>query len=308
MHSAYHSAGTAAEFQSGTHRAISIGDSSHEVGIMKVALSVVMFVVLAAPLAAQDVTGSSAPAQAPTTVEPKKDAAPEHAHTGWATLLKDTGRDFLAFPRRKSTWTLLGIGAAAALAAHPGDDYVETHIVGNNSADRFFSVGKWAGSAYVQIGSGVGMWAVSRYIVAPATDESQTNRFSELGFDLIRAQIVSQVVVEGMKRSIGRDRPSGECCSFPSGHAATAFAVASVLERHLGYRASWPALVGATYVATSRLVDHRHFVSDVLMGAGVGTAVGWTVVGTRGRSGYAMQPVPVKGGMLIAFTRVKDDN
>ena len=139
-------------------------------------------------------------------------------------------------------------------------------------------------------------------------DESRTNRFSEIGFDLIRAQIVSQVVVHGMKYSIRRDRPTGECCAFPSGHAATAFAVASVLERHLGYRASWPALVGATYVATSRLVDNRHFLSDVLMGAGVGTAAGWTVVGTRGRSGYVLQPVPVKGGMMLAFTRVKDEN
>jgi hypothetical protein len=169
-------------------------------------------------------------------------------------------------------------------------------------------VGKWAGSTYVQIGSGVGLWAVSRYVVAPAADESRTNKFSEIGFDLMRAQIVSQVVVQGMKYSIRRDRPTGECCSLPSGHAATAFALASVLERHLGYRASWPALAGATYVATSRLVDNRHFLSDVLMGAGVGTAAGWTVVGTRGRSGYAMQPVPVKGGMMIAFTRVREEN
>ena len=276
---------------------------------MKVALATVISVTLAAtPLAAQDVTGSGTPAQTSTTVEPKKDSAPEHAHTGWATLLKDTGRDFLAFPRRKSTWTLLGIGAGAALAAHPGDDYVESHIVGNTSADRFFSVGKWAGSTYVQIGSGVGLWAVGRYVIGPATEESQTNKFSEIGFDVIRSQILSQVVVHGMKYSIGRDRPTGECCSFPSGHAATAFAVASVLERHLGYRASWPALVGATYVAASRLVDNRHFMSDVLMGAGVGTAAGWTVVGTRGRRGYVMQPVPVKGGMLIALTRIKDGN
>ena len=160
----------------------------------------------------------------------------------------------------------------------------------------------------MQIGSGVGLWAVGRYVIAPATDESKTNRFSEIGFDLMRAQIVSQVVVHGMKYSIRRDRPTGECCSFPSGHAATAFAAASVLERHLGYRASWPALVGATYVATSRLVDNRHFLSDVMMGAGVGMASGWTVVGTRGRSEYALQPVPVKGGMMIAFSRVRDMN
>ena len=275
---------------------------------MKVVLAIVISVTLATPLAAQDVTASNQAAQPPANNEPKKNAAPEHTHTGWATLLKDTGRDFLAFPKRKSTWVLLGMGAGAALVAHPGDSYVESHIAGNSTANRFFTVGKWAGSAYVQIGAGVGLWAVSRYVVAPAIDESRTNKFSEIGFDLMRAQIVSQVVVHGMKYSIRRDRPTGECCSFPSGHAATAFAAASVLERHLGYRASWPALAAATYVATSRLVDNRHFLSDVLMGAGVGTAAGWTVVGTRGRSGFAMQPVPLKGGMMIAFMRVGDQN
>lgn len=37
--------------------------------------------------------------------------------TGWASLVKDTGRDFAAFPKRPSTWVLIGIGAAGALAA-----------------------------------------------------------------------------------------------------------------------------------------------------------------------------------------------
>jgi membrane-associated phospholipid phosphatase len=172
-----------------------------------------------------------------------------------------------------------------------------------------FSVGKVAGSAYVHLASGVGLWAVSRYIVAPATNESRTNKFSVIGFDLMRGQIISQAMVHGMKYAVRRDRPTGECCSFPSGHSASAFAAAAVLERHLGYRGSWPALAAATYVATSRLVDNRHFLSDVMMGAGIGTASGWTVVGTHGRgSEYALQPVPVKGGMMLAFTRVHKEH
>jgi membrane-associated phospholipid phosphatase len=157
----------------------------------------------------------------------------------------------------------------------------------------------------VQVGSAVGLWVVGRYIVAPAADQPRTNKYSELGFDLIRAQILSQSIVHGMKYSIRRDRPTGECCAFPSGHAASAFAAASVLERHFGYRASWPMLAAATYVATSRLVDNRHFVSDVAFGAAVGMSSGWTVVGTRGRTRHlALEPVPVRGGMMIAFTRV----
>jgi hypothetical protein len=233
---------------------------------------------------------------------------PEPEHTGWATLVKDTGRDFMAFPRRRSTWALLAIGGAGALAAHPADDYVERHIVGNSTANNVFKVGKWAGSAYVQVGASVGMWVVGRYILPPGPDGSRTNKVSHVGFDLMRAQIVTQTLVQGIKYSVRRDRPTGECCAFPSGHAASAFAAAAVLERHLGYRASWPALVAASYVATSRLVDNRHFLSDVIFGAALGEATGWTIVGRHGRSEYALQPVPVRGGMMIALARTGHEN
>ena len=39
----------------------------------------------------------------------------------------------------------------------------------------------------------------------------------------------------------------------------------------------------ATYVATSRLSENRHFLSDVIFGASLGMASGWTVVGRHGR-------------------------
>jgi hypothetical protein len=79
---------------------------------------------------------------------------------------------------------------------HPADDYVESHIVGNDAANNFFSLGQWVGSAYVQFGSAVGLWAVGRYIV-PTEGESKTNKYSEVGFDLLRAQILSGVLVQG---------------------------------------------------------------------------------------------------------------
>jgi hypothetical protein len=235
-----------------------------------------------------------------------KNLPPETMHTGWATLLKDTGRDFASFPKRRSTWVLLAAGGAAALAAHPADDYVETHIVGNKTADRFFKLGKVVGSGAFEGGAAVSLWFIGRYVTAPAKGEPRTNRISHLGFDLMRAQIVSQSIVHGIKYSVRRDRPTGECCAFPSGHAASAFAAASVLERHFGERASWPALAAASYVATSRLVDNRHFLSDVIFGAAVGEAVGWTVVGRHGKSEYALQPVPVRGGLMVALVRTAD--
>ena len=253
--------------------------------------------------------GAAGTPQAPNIQEtqtPAEQVHPEPAHTGWASLVKDTAKDFVAFPKRRSTWTLLAAGAGAALAAHQADNYVERHVVGNNKANDFFTLGQWLGSVYVQTGASVGLWAIGRYVVAPAADEPRTNKWSHVGFDLMRAQIVSQTLVHAMKYSVRRDRPTGECCAFPSGHSTTAFAAAAVLERHFGYRGSWPVLATATYVAASRLVDNRHFLSDVVFGAALGTATGWTVVGIHGRDQYALRPVPVRGGMMIALVRAEE--
>jgi hypothetical protein len=259
-------------------------------------------------LAAQTSTPSQAPADPGQGGTNGKEVHPLPPHTGWATLLKDTKDDFIAFPKRKSTWTLLAIGAGGALIGHQGDDYVERHIVDNPRANNFFKVGKIVGNTGVEVGAALALYGIGRYIVPPAKDEARTNKFSHLGFDLLRAQIVTESIVFGMKQATRRDRPTGECCSFPSGHAAAAFAAAAVLERHLGYRLSWPALAGATYVATSRLVDNRHFLSDVIMGAAVGEAVGWTVVGRHGRKSFALQPVPIRGGMILTLARVQPED
>jgi membrane-associated phospholipid phosphatase len=229
--------------------------------------------------------------------------AQQRSHTGFAALVRSTAADFAAFPRRRSTWIILGIGAGAAVLSHPADDDVNSHLVGSPAVGRVWSAGKVLGATYTQVGVGTGLYLVGRYIVPRAAGDPKTNALSHLGFDLVRAQIVSQAIVHGMKYSIRRDRPTGECCAFPSGHAATAFAVASVLERHLGYRAAWPTLAAAAYVGTSRLHDNRHFLSDVIFGSAVGVATGWTVVGRHGRTDFALAPVPVPGGIALALQR-----
>jgi membrane-associated phospholipid phosphatase len=72
--------------------------------------------------------------------------------------------------------------------------------------------------------------------------------------------------------------------SFPSGHTATAFATATVVGM-LHPRLRWPALGLATLVGLSRVYLGVHFWFDVLAGAALGIAVGWTAVWTMRRLG-----------------------
>lgn len=266
---------------------------------------------------ASELAASSSPAVAETLALPdvtpaqneEVHAAP--AHTGWATLGKDLWNDFKAFPRRPSTWVILGIGAGSALLAHPADDNVNARLVGKTGLSRMWAPGKYIGAAYTQAGVSLGLYVIGRYIVPPDPDKPlaegespRTNRWSHMGFDLLRAQLLSQAVVQSTKLIVRRDRPTGVCCSFPSGHAAAAWAAAAVIERHFGYRMALPTIVIASYVATSRLHENVHFLSDVIMGSAIGTATGWTVVGRHGRSSYALMPVPVRGGLAMQISRV----
>jgi membrane-associated phospholipid phosphatase len=221
------------------------------------------------------------------------------AHTGFSALIRGIGSDFIAFPRRKSTWAILAIGGAAAAAVYPADDDINAKLQESAGLEKAFRPGKYLGSTGVQVGASVGTYLIGRYAKPGG---SRTNKWSHVGFDLLRAQAVSSALMYGIKVSVRRDRPTGACCSFPSGHATVTFATASVLERHFGYRASWPMWIIAGYVAASRLIDNHHFASDVVFGAALGVASGWTIVGRHGRDTFAMTPVLMSGGAGVAFT------
>ena len=221
------------------------------------------------------------------TVDPSHtQKPPEPTHTGFTALLFETASDFNAYPRRRSTWVILGIGGAAAALVHPFDDEVNEKLAGSDAAGKFFAPGKYIGAVYTQAGVAVGLYVIGRYVLPHADDAPRTNRVSHIGFDMLQAIIVSQALTQGIKVAVRRDRPTGDCCAFPSGHASATFATASVIERHFGYRGSWPMFLIASYVATSRLHDNRHFLSDVVFGAAVGVSSGWTVVGRHGRSKF----------------------
>lgn len=254
--------------------------------------------------AVREAFAHSAEWPAPDAVTSSAQATPPPApqHTGLAALAVETWSDFKSFPQRPSTWVILGAGGALALAVHPADKSVTESLSESTAAGAFWAPGKYIGGVGMVVAP-VTIYVLGRYVFKPSPGEPHTNKWAHLGFDLVRAQIVDEVLVQALKFSVQRTRPNGDNYSFPSGHAAATFAFASVLERHFGYRFAWPTVAIATYVATSRLHDNVHYLSDVVFGAALGTAVGWTVVGRHGRNTYSL--VPSIGPHAVLFTLVR---
>ena len=61
--------------------------------------------------------------------------------------------------------------------------------------------------------------------------------------------------------------------SFPSGHTASSFAAAYIINKNYGKKYGIPAYTLATAIGLSRVSVGVHFPSDVIAGAAVGTAV-----------------------------------
>jgi hypothetical protein len=99
----------------------------------------------------------------------------------------------------------------------------------------------------------------------------------KLGDQVILAllsNVIAQGVTQSMKRIVKYPRPNAEDNhSFPSGHATTAFANATLLHQEYGHRSVLYSIGGygaAAAVGGMRVMNNHHWLADVLFGAGVG--------------------------------------
>jgi membrane-associated phospholipid phosphatase len=209
-------------------------------------------------------------------------------------FFKLSGSDFKNF-FSADTGRTMGYVSLFAIASAPWDR--EGVNNGFNLPTTVFQSGNMIGSFMFQIGAGFATYGAGKAM--------HNQKVAFVGRDIVRAQILSQTLVQVLKYTVRRDRPDhSNDKSFPSGHAASAFATATVLNRHYGWKIGVPAYALGSYVALARMSWNRHHASDVVMGAGFGIASARTVTVGVGKSKFNLGVQPQTGGASLNFTKI----
>lgn len=140
------------------------------------------------------------------------------------------------------------------------------------------------GNGLVVLGGSAALFAIGALTHEPNT--------ACAGLQNVKAVLISSAFIFGVKHLTHRSRPSvnqgsnnwnllsneWEYTSFPSGHATFAFTTATTLSR-ISKKKIVPLLAYtvASGIALSRIHDNKHWSSDVLAGAAIGTAFSLTV-------------------------------
>ena len=119
------------------------------------------------------------------------------------------------------------------------------------------------------------------------------------------AIIANGLCTYGIKFITGRVRPDGaNRRSFPSGHTSSSFLAATIADDLYGSKIGVPAYLLAGLTGLSRIHDNKHYLSDVIFGAGLGIALG------KGFGNDAQKKTLQKiddGGIKIRINNLKEN-
>ncbi len=125
---------------------------------------------------------------------------------------------------------------------------------------------------------------------------------------MTKATLYSGVMTDILKRMVNEQRPNGGKLSFPSGHATTAFAFASVVGMQHSLPWGITSYAMASFVGLSRMNDNAHYLHDVIAGAAIGTMYGvGTYYAKKNRDESTSKPsvfmiLPTNKGLMANYS------
>jgi hypothetical protein len=230
------------------------------------------------------------------------------AGRSFGQVVKD---DLKLFPRElwKSTKdsanlpTLVVLLAAGGLSGvsraewdHDADH--ELHESHRFEFDRRNNIGGTLGNPFLHFGLAMATYGYSV--------QAQDDRLYGFSKSAMQALLLTDMVTAGMKVLAHDDSPNDEPHAWPSGHVSSTAALAGVVWEYYGWKAGLPMYLLTGWVATSRLNDREHWLSDVIFGAALGATIGHSVA--RGRlievGGFTVLPyVDPGGGAGVMFSK-----
>jgi membrane-associated phospholipid phosphatase len=196
---------------------------------------------------------------------------------------------------------ILGITAAIADEEEDIQSWVQQNR--NAKSDRIARFAKPFGNGKYTLPA-----LATLYCFGHFSNNDRARRTAMVG---IESFVVTGVFTEAIKHTSHKHRPmSGDLenivwdgpnpsranLSFPSGHAASAFALATVVASEYGENRLVPRLMygAATLCALSRMNDNAHWLSDVVIGSAIGHFTAKAVIGLhRGHADVSFRLEPV---------------
>ena len=119
---------------------------------------------------------------------------------------------------------------------------------------------------------------VVQMYAADALGVKAKNHWFDQSKNLALAILVNDLISTTLKKNIHKIRPNGDTDaeSFPSGHTSYAFTIATVLYEEFKDTSPILAYSGYAFATTTgalRMMNNKHWISDVLAGAGIGILV-----------------------------------
>jgi hypothetical protein len=207
-------------------------------------------------------------------------------------IVRDTKESFL----RADNLSILLLAGGASVALHSSGadekvaDNFEDHHIFHGFTDESLNI---VGDPWTQLGASALWYAVSR----KNQDDFNTKRAEAM----VAALSVTNVMTFSLKAIRHNDSPNGKGWAWPSGHTASSFTVASMLDEFYGPKVGVPAYAFASLIAYRMMDSGDHWTSDVVFGAALGWVVGHTF-------GAKQKQLEIAGFKVLPYTACATGN